>query len=298
MLLNATNLRELILKGCSLGATEIPQFVKGLANVKCAIEVLDLSSNTLGDDGIIILCQGLEASPKLKKLVLCWNVFGDGGARAVAGVLKHNHTIQDLGLRNNFIGPTGAVAIADSLDTNLSVKRLAVDFNRIGDDGASRFAHMLTINATLQALSIGADFGEAGLNALVASLPDMRGLKSIEFEYGYFRSTAFTSETGNAFVAALERNTTLKQVSFDNRLGDGSSMAGEQFMPRVDRLLALNRGGRQLVTTKPEESVLPLNYWPTVLARSSENADVIFYFLCEMHDVLLVNSGSSLPFHD
>jgi hypothetical protein len=303
MLLNATNVRELFLRSCSLGATEITQLFSGLANEKCDVELLDLSWNSLGDEGIIILCQGLDASPKLKKLLLCWNDVGDRGARAIAGLLENNITLQELVLQHNRIGPLGAGAIAESLETNVSLTKLSVGGNRIGDDGASRFAHMLIINATLQALSIGSYFGKAGLDALVASLPDMRGLKSIEFEYGFFRSTEFTSETGDAFVAALERNTTLEHASFGEWVDTATA---EQFMPRVDRLTALNRGGSQLIT-EPEESVLPLNYWPTVLSRSTENADVIFFFLCEKHDVLLVNSGtkeliahlfSSLPFHD
>jgi Ran GTPase-activating protein (RanGAP) involved in mRNA processing and transport len=300
MLPNAPKLREL---NCSLEATGFHHLFRGLANEKCAVEELDLFSNALAEEeGAIILFQGLQDTRKLKKVVLRLNDINDAGARALADVLRHNSIIQDFALHGSRIGPLGAVAIADSMETNVSVKRLAVDFNRIGDDGAARFAHMLTINATLQALLIGTDFGKAGLDALVASLPDMRGLKSIEL------CTEFTSETGDAFVAALERNTTLEHVSFGEWF-DGEwvdTATAEQFMPRMDLLTALNRGGRQLIT-EPEESLLPLNYWPTVLARSSENADVIFFFLCEKHDVLLVNSGtkeliahlfSSLPFHD
>jgi Ran GTPase-activating protein (RanGAP) involved in mRNA processing and transport len=216
MLPNVPNLRELILAHCSIRVAGIHQLVNGLANEKCAVEVLDLSCNSLGDKGTIILFQGLEANRKLKKLWLSWNDIGDDGARAIARVLENNITLQELALWGNRIGPFGAVTIADTLETNLSIKKL----------------------------------------------------------------------------------------SLDNQIGNYSM--GEQFMSRVDRLLALNRGGRQLLM-ELEESVLPLNFWPTVLARSSENADVIFFFLCEKHDVLLVNSGtkeliahlfSSLPFHD
>ena len=61
-------------------------------------------------------------------------------------------------------------------------------------------------------------------------------------------------------------------------------------MPLINRLLALNHGGCRLLFTTGD-SVPPLNYWPRILARSSydaiQNADVLFYFLREIPDVLL-----------
>jgi hypothetical protein len=62
-------------------------------------------------------------------------------------------------------------------------------------------------------------------------------------------------------------------------------------LPTVNRLLALNRGGRRLLTATGE-SKLPLNYWPSVLSRSSENADILFSFRCEKHNVLLWGARS------
>jgi hypothetical protein len=41
-----------------------------------------------------------------------------------------------------------------------------------------------------------------------------------------------------------------------------------------------------------DESVPPLNYWPRLLARSSDNADELFYFLREIPYVLVAKAGS------
>jgi hypothetical protein len=62
-------------------------------------------------------------------------------------------------------------------------------------------------------------------------------------------------------------------------------------MPQVKHLLALNRGGRRLLSATGE-SVPPLNYWPRILAKSSDNAVVLFYFLREIPHVLVAKAGS------
>jgi hypothetical protein len=64
-----------------------------------------------------------------------------------------------------------------------------------------------------------------------------------------------------------------------------------EVMPQVRRLLALNRGGRRLLSATGE-SVPPLNYWPRILARSSDNAHVLCYFLRGIPNVLVAKAGS------
>jgi hypothetical protein len=66
---------------------------------------------------------------------------------------------------------------------------------------------------------------------------------------------------------------------------------GFEVMPQVKRLLALNHGGRRLLSATGE-SVPPLNYWPSILARSSDNADMLFHFLREIPNVLVAKTGS------
>jgi hypothetical protein len=83
-------------------------------------------------------------------------------------------------------------------------------------------------------------------------------------------------------VLALEQNTTFNF---------GAMHRDFEVMPQVKRLLALNRGGRRLLSATGE-SVPPLNQWPRILARSSNNADVLFHFLREIPNVLVEKAGS------
>jgi hypothetical protein len=114
----------------------------------------------------------------------------------------------------------------------------------------------------------------------------MNGLKTLVF-YGYI--PGYTSEIRNSFLLALEQNTTLETFDFNPIYRDF------KVMRQVGRLLALNRGGRRLLSAT-SESVPPLNYWPRILARSStdriHNADVLFHFLREIPNVLMEKAGS------
>jgi hypothetical protein len=154
-------------------------------------------------------------------------------------------------------------------------------YNDIGDDGATSVAEMLTRNKSIETVWIGG-FGEKGLKAFAMRLSSMNGLKSLEVH----ESSGYTSELENSFVVlALEQNTTLETFYCNGLDSDVEAM------PLVKRLLALNHGGRRLLSATGE-SVPPLNYWSRVLARSSDNADVLFYFLREIPNVLVKKAGS------
>jgi hypothetical protein len=139
-------------------------------------------------------------------------------------------------------------------------------------------AEMLTRNESIEKVGIG-QLSEKGLNAFAMRLSSMNGLKSLEVS-----SSGYTSEIRNSFVLALEENTTLE------RLDSTAIYHDFKVIPQVKHLLALNRGGRRLLSATGE-SVPPFNYWPRILARSSDNADVLFYFLREIPNVLVAKAG-------
>jgi hypothetical protein len=143
--------------------------------------------------------------------------------------------------------------------------------NFIGDDGATSIAEMLTRNESIEKVCIGG-FGEKGLKAFATRLWTMNGLKTLDVG-GYGHTLGYTSEIGNSFVLALGQNMTLESFYFDKMRSDVKVMA------QVERLLALNRGGRRLLSATGE-TVPPLNYWPRILARSAYNADVTFGAEC------------------
>jgi hypothetical protein len=138
---------------------------------------------------------------------------------------------------------------------------------------------MLTRNESIEKVCVGW-FDKKGLKAFATRLSTMKGLKTLKVS-----ASGYTSEIGNSFVLALEHNTTLETFDFFSMHRDF------EIMPQVEHLLALNRGGRRLLSATGE-SVPPLNYWSRILARSSDNADVLFYFLREIPNDLVAKAGS------
>jgi hypothetical protein len=282
MLHNASALRELYLLGCYMGSAGARHLADGLSSETSIVEKLDLSENKLGTEEAGILARVLLANQNLKSLKLYHNDIGDSGAFELAVALRQNNTLEHLDLFSNQIGSDGATALADALVANDALKDLDLGDNSIGDDGATSIAEMLASNESIEKVGIGG-FGEKGLKAFAMRLSSMNGLKSLYIHRLY--GDAYTSEIGNSFVLALEQNTTLETFHFVNMRSD------VKVMPQVERLLALNRGGRRLLSATGE-SIPPLNYWPRILARSSDNADVVFHFLHEIPHVIVAKAGS------
>jgi hypothetical protein len=285
MLQNAPALRELYLTGCYMGSAGARHLADGLSSETSVVEKLDLSYNKLGTDEASIFARVLLANKNLKSLVLSYNNIGDAGALELAVALRQNKALYLLDLTSNKIGSDGATALADALVANDALKDLNLEYNSIGDDGATSIAEMLTRNESIEKVCIGG-FEEKGLKAFARRLSNMNGLKTLAVN-GY--TSGYTSEIGNSFMLALEQNTTLE--TFDV----GAMHCDREVLPQVKRLLALNCGGRRLLSATGE-SVPPLNYWPRILARSSadtlHNADVLFYFLCEIPNVIVAKAGS------
>jgi hypothetical protein len=265
-----------------MGSAGARHLAAGLSSKTSIVEKVELSRNRLGAEEAGIFARVLLANQNLKSLMLSYNHIGDAGALELAIALGQKNTLELLDLNSNEIGSNGASALADALVANDALKDLDLQSNDIGDDGATSIAEMLTRNESIEKVCIGG-FGEMGLKAFATRLSSMNGLKSLEVDNGV--TSGYTSEIGKSFVLALEQNTTLETFDLDPMHRDF------EVMPQVERLLALNRGGRRLLSATGE-SVPPLNYWPRILARSSDNADVLFHFLREIPNVLVAKTGS------
>jgi hypothetical protein len=269
-----------------MGAAGARHLAGGLSSKNSVVEKLYLSSNKLRAEEAGIFARVLVANQNLKSLDLRYNHIGDTGALELAVALRQNNTLELLVLKSNQIGSDGASALADALAANDALKDLNLLNNYIGDDGATSIAEMLTRNESVEKVCIGG-FGVKGLKAFATRLSSMNGLKTLKA--GFVKWDGYTSEIENSFVLALEQNMTIETFNY-------AAMPNDSFFkPEVERLLALNRGGRRLLSAT-EKNAPPLNYWPRILARSSadtlHNADVLFYFLREIPNVLVAKAGS------
>jgi hypothetical protein len=281
MISNCSALLELSLFGWNIGTKGANYLVKGLKSVNSVVETLMLRQNNLGPKETHIFASLLPCCPNLKVLIMSYNKIGNVGVFELSTALSENTTVEYLDLERNEITECGASNLAAGLVSNTCLRTLDLLGNDIGDDGAACIAKMITINGSIRTIWIGG-FGQKGLNAFATHLSRMSGVKRISFDSGVTES--FTSNIGNTFVRALQTNMTLEEMKFI------TTRTSIPVMPLINRLLALNHGGRRLLFATGD-SVPPLNYWPHILARSSydaiHNADVLFYFLREIPDVLL-----------
>lgn len=276
MLRKSPALKELNLFMCSIGAAGFTRLATGLARESSSLEELNLSGSDIGDEEAHILSKVIRTNRKLKKLHLSHNHIGNAGASALAGALKQNAALEHLDLGSNDIGSDGAAAFSDALCLNKTLAEVDFQKNSIDDDGAVCFAQMLTENMSLQNVHIGC-FGKHGLEAFVTCIPQMLGVVTFKISSDL---TSFTSDTGKDFVEALEQSVQLHNITLYDPTCANDQV--DAIMPKVNHLLTLNRGGRMFLKTPS----VPRALWSHILGASSQDADVLFFFLREKCDVL------------
>lgn len=102
------------------------------------LQELNLSRNKVGDDGIILIAQGLRENKDsgLKRLDLSWNGIKDQGAGLLADMLKDNSVLTYLNLRSNFICDEGIQKLAQALPSVISLEELDIVGNQMKDPSA------------------------------------------------------------------------------------------------------------------------------------------------------------------
>jgi Ran GTPase-activating protein (RanGAP) involved in mRNA processing and transport len=238
----------------------------------------------MGDNAARQLSIGLSnREGALTELDLSDNRIGDPGASALAAALSENGTLSTFIFRDNEMGEVGASAMAAALESNTSLRTFNILNNMIGN-GAVRIAQALTRNCTLDGIYM--DCPDESLDAAATCIPHMSALKRLSL----CGINTFTAEHGGALCQAIYRNTVLEQF----RLGRGDDFSPDyatnivETMKQVNHLLALNRGGRRILSSELE---VPRSLWPRVLALSKYEPDVIYFFLKEKPDVFFKRSA-------
>ncbi|STX28866.1 Ran GTPase-activating protein (RanGAP) involved in mRNA processing and transport [Legionella beliardensis] len=135
--LNQHPLKELTLNQCGFTGKATKDLLPALTH-HCAIEVLNLSSNNLGDDGIQYLVNEL---PLLKNLtVLYLNSIGissNGLDSLVTGLRTSNCSIKKLILDSNSVWVEDMNAIKKLIRNNLTLNSLSMNFCNLADGHVS-----------------------------------------------------------------------------------------------------------------------------------------------------------------
>eukprot|EP00936_MAST-01D_sp_MAST-1D-sp1_P002934 g2934.t1 len=232
-------LSELNLRNNNIGDGGLQAFAAGFAGESvdgeeqhiCPIEVLDVSSNAIGDIGVrSFFTLGLVPNCTLGVLHLSRNNLTERCADALAVPLKCGNTgLTELHLDRNQLGNEACCAIASALRVNKRLTVLNICHNVVSDEGITELAAALHENTALRELHLSSNLvTDAGALHLAALLRKPHGF----YEGGVLVESLHVLDLGDnklldkaavAFAEALTTNKCLRLLSLrSNRISSGT----------------------------------------------------------------------------
>lgn len=252
-------LRELDFSGNNLIADVCTPLSAYLANPSCRLEILNLSQNNIGKNGIDTLSIGINSNVTLKTLNLNYNHIGNASAKVISDILKQNSSIKELFLEGNDIETSGAQLIAESLHNNTTIEVLKLGKNRILDEGVFSIANSLQNQNILKHLDLNScGIGDKGAFSLVATIANSQTLRITNLKNNHL-----TEASGKAFFEMLSKNRDITLIDLRGNQIDHSTQT------KIRNLLSQNKVVRK--SRKPEilnREVIRLKYCCILLQKA------------------------------
>ena len=134
-----------------------------------SIEALDVSNLSITSVETLIIFDIIHWSCPLRKLDVSCNTVCDDGAVAISEFLKNNTTLQELNISYNKICNKGIVSIGKALQNNNTLEILNISYNSVSDDGVIIFSGLIKSNNILKQLKISWNDIHFDLNSSVKS---------------------------------------------------------------------------------------------------------------------------------
>ena len=110
---------------------EAGKLLKAINKVNIRLQHLDLSQNSITDDGILAICDYLKKHKMLCHLNVSKNHITDEGAKRLAEAIAVNARLQELNICKNWIGEKGVMKIAESCSKNKKLHKLICTHNNL-----------------------------------------------------------------------------------------------------------------------------------------------------------------------
>ena len=187
-----------------------------------ALQKLDLSNNTLSDDGAVTISDGLKYNNTLVELNISHNNITNKGIVNISEAIQVNTTLKKLDISNNILSDDGATAISDGLKCNISLQELNMSWNKITSEGAKMIGEAIKVNKILKKLDINWNsISDDGAAAISDGLKCNISLQELKMLYN-----KITSEGAKMIGEAIKVNTTLQKLNIaDNSISDDGAAA-------------------------------------------------------------------------
>jgi Ran GTPase-activating protein (RanGAP) involved in mRNA processing and transport len=159
---NNNSLRVLSLHTNFLDVGTATTVANVLGNNSCQLESLDLSQNTIQDDGATCLALALQTNTTLKALILSETKLTQQSCNFFAAALALNRTLERLNLADNNIGNQGCVGLAEVLKINKSMRSLNLYGIKTGSVGIMAMSRAMEENSSLFQLNLSGNEDKGG----------------------------------------------------------------------------------------------------------------------------------------
>jgi Ran GTPase-activating protein (RanGAP) involved in mRNA processing and transport len=224
-------MEEFNISGHNIGRPGLDAFADVLATNTSLLKIA-VGTNSLGDEGVSILCEGLARNPlsRINTLDVEFKDIGDPGATAIGAMLRSNRSILELNLARNHISAVGfdalvagiratsilrvldmsenAIQAAPSLsqwlkESSCSLQILVMDKNSLIGDGAAVLCEALSTNMSLKELNLSmCQLSEAAWIALGNALATNTTLRKLNLSYNVIP----TGSSFDAIATGLSQN--------------------------------------------------------------------------------------------
>ncbi len=133
-----------------ISSQQVPYYMKGLRH-NGTIQLLSLADNDLHDDDITLISKALPDT--ISSLNLSKNSIGDQGFNEIAKLIRHNEKISILDLRTNNLSEKGAIALFSALKNNRTMDKMLLDFGRLNENSKKFLLEILKKNKKLKVIT-------------------------------------------------------------------------------------------------------------------------------------------------
>lgn len=181
-------LEMLLLKDNRISDSGFVGIFQTLIDSEAAVEMLDISENSIRSEGSAIMAQFLSSSTAIKKLSAQKMNINDNCLSIICNGLRQCSYLRTLILRENNISDEGASAIASILNTtSMTLTELDISWNKIQHIGLISLANSLAKNTTLESLDLSwnaggtsSDLHREAANALSSMFASNKSLTHID----------------------------------------------------------------------------------------------------------------------